>query len=290
MPYSYSIEPTGLCNLKCPECPTGKGLIARKSRSINPEVYTSLLNQISDTTCYLMLYLQGEPFINPNIFEMIALADRKQIYTFISTNGHFMDEVNAERTVRSGLDRIIISLDGTTNETYVQYRKGGSMEVVLAGIKNLVEAKKQLKSRKPYIIIQFIVFKHNQHQINEVKLLGNTLGANKVEIKSAQLYDFENNNPRLTSLGKYSRYQKSGDTFVVKKKLKNRCKRLWSIGVITSDGVMAPCCYDKNADHRVGDATKVVVKNIWKGRNFNNFRASILTNRKGIDICRNCNE
>lgn len=290
MPYSYSIEPTGLCNLKCPECPTGKGLITRKSRSINPEIYTSLLNQISDTACYLMLYLQGEPFINPNIFDMISLARKKRIYTFISTNGHFMDKENAERTVRSGLDRIIISLDGTTNETYVQYRKGGSMEVVLAGIKNLVEAKKRLRSRTPYMILQFIVFKHNQHQVDEVKSLGASFGVDKVEIKSAQLYDFKKGNPRMTDLTQFSRYVKSGGNYAIKNKLKNRCTRLWSIGVVTSDGVMAPCCYDKNAEHRMGDAATNAFEKNWKGNDFMNFRATILKNRKNIEICRNCNE
>ena len=290
MPYSYSIEPTGLCNLKCPECPTGKGLITRKGKIIDPAIYTSLLDQISDTACYLMLYLQGEPFINPNIFTMIELAFKKRIYTFISTNGHFLDKENAEKTVRSGLNRLIISLDGTTDETYVQYRKGGSFEVVSAGIKNMVEAKKSLKSSTPYIIIQFIVFKHNQHQIKDIKKLGHSLGVNKTVIKSAQIYDFEKGNQRMTDLSQFSRYRKKGNIFTIKKKLRNRCKRLWSIGVITSDGVMGPCCYDKNADHQMGDTSTISLISSWKGNNFMNFRATILKNRKSIEICRNCNE
>ena len=290
LPYAYSIEPTGICNLKCPECPTGLGLIKRGTTAIKPEIYTSVLDQISNTASYLMLYLQGEPFINPNIFRMIELADQSKIYTCISTNGHYLDKINAERTAKSGLDRLIISLDGTTNETYVQYRQGGSFQVVLAGIKNVVEAKRKLKSRTPHIILQFIVFKHNQHQIKEFKQLAKSLGADATSIKTAQLYDFEQGNERMTDLMKFSRYQKQHGEFVIKKKQKNRCKRLWSIGVITSDGIMAPCCYDKNADHKLGDVNHSVIQLIWKGRNFKQFRSMVLTNRKGIDICRNCDE
>lgn len=290
LPYAYSIEPTGICNLKCPECPTGKGLIKRKASVINPEMYSSVLDQISGTASYLMLYLQGEPFINPAIFEMIGQAHRLRVYTCISTNGHYLDKINAQRTVLSGLDRLIISLDGTTSETYVQYRQGGSFQVVLSGIRNLVEAKRELKCRTPHIILQFIVFKHNQHQIFEFNKLAKSLGVDAVSIKTAQLYDFEKGNERMTSLARFSRYQKKEDGFVIKKKLRNRCMRLWSIGVVNSDGIMAPCCYDKNADYRVGDLRQLDVKAIWKGNDFMQFRSKMLTNRKGIDICRNCNE
>lgn len=290
LPYAYSIEPTGICNLKCPECPTGLGLIRRNTSSINPNLYNTVLGQISDTATYLMLYLQGEPFINPNIFEMIGLANKAKVYTCISTNGHYLDTANAEHTVRSGLDRLIISLDGTTNETYVQYRKGGSLQVVLSGIKNLVEAKQQLQSKTPHIILQFIVFKHNQHQINEFKQLAKSIGSDAISIKTAQLYSFEAGNERMTDLTSFSRYQMVGGKMVVKKKLRNRCKRLWSIGVVNSDGVMAPCCYDKNAEHRVGDLNQLSLQTTWKGQDFTRFRQQILMNRKEVGMCRNCDE
>ncbi len=201
-----------------------------------------------------------------------------------------MDKQNAEQTVRSGLDRLIISLDGTTSETYSLYRKGGSFEVVLAGIKNLVEAKKQLKSQTPHLILQLVVFKHNQHQIKDFKLLGKSLGANKTVLKSAQLYDFELGNQRMTDLDKFSRYKKKGGNYLIKKKLQNQCKRLWTIGVVTSDGIMPPCCYDKNADFQMGDVTKTSLKNIWKGNEFKYYRKKVLTDRKSIDICSNCDE
>jgi MoaA/NifB/PqqE/SkfB family radical SAM enzyme len=290
MPYSYSIETTNICNLSCPECPTGKGITHRQKTEMSTELYQSLIHQIAPTATYLMLYLQGEPFLSTRIFEMINLADKHKIYTCISTNGNFLDRQNARKAIHSGLDRIIISLDGTTNDTYQQYRRGGDLSTVLEGIKNLVEEKKTLKSHTPFIILQFIVFKHNEHQIDEFKKLGISLGVNKVEIKTAQLYDFENGNPMITSLKKYSRYKKVGEKYVLKKALKNSCRRIWTTGVITTDGIVIPCCYDKLITYPMGNAEKSDLKVIWKNKEFKLYRHNILTCRKEIDICCNCNE
>ena len=254
------------------------------------EQYQSLISQIVPTATYLMLYLQGEPFLNPNIFAMIKLAHESKMYSCISTNGHFLDKQQAIKTVASGLDRIIISLDGVTNEVYQQYRRGGNLATVLEGITNLVEAKKSLKSQKPFIILQFIVFKHNQHQVNEFKTLSHSLGVNKAALKTAQLYDFEGGHPMMTDLDQFSRYQKSGDHFVLRKSIWNSCKRIWTTGVITSDGIMAPCCYDKASTFAMGNVDDKSLEIAWKGQLFNRYRRKILTNRSEIDICCNCDE
>jgi len=290
MPYSYSIEPTSICNLSCPECPTGKCLTNRSKVEMPLWLYQSLINQIAPNGLYLMLYLQGEPFLNPNIFEMVKIAKKNKIYSCISTNGHFLDKQNAEQIVASGLNRLIISLDGTTNETYSQYRQGGNFEKVLECIKTLVQAKQSLKSPTPYIILQFIVFKHNQHQLDEFKALGKSLRVDKTELKTAQLYDFENGHPMMTDLLKFSRYRKSGGHFVVKKAIRNTCKRIWTTAVVTSDGMVVPCCYDKIAKYPMGDAGANQLESLWKGQLFGHYRQEVLKNRKGIDICCNCNE
>jgi len=288
-PYSYSIESASICNLSCPECPTGKGEVIRQNKLLPLDLYQSIIDQISNAF-YLMLYLQGEPFLNKHIFEMISLAKAKRIYTCLSTNGHFLDRQNAHQVVTSGLSRIIISVDGTTNDVYNQYRQGGNLEKVLEGIKNLLEAKKELSSARPYIIMQFIVFKHNQHQVDEFKRLSKSIGANKTEFKTAQLYDFEHGHPMMPDAEKFSRYRKSGDRYFVKKPIRNHCKRLWTTGVLTSDGIMAPCCYDKTAHYPMGNAQTGNLNHDWKGQAFMDFRKQLLKNRKQIDICCNCGE
>ena len=289
-PYSYAIEPTSRCNLHCPHCPTGLDTIKRDKGEITMKIYKDFVTQISGEATYLMLYLQGEPFINPNLFEMIQFASMKNIYTCTSTNGHFLDEKNAIQTVLSGLDRIIISLDGTTQEVYQKYRMGGSLQLVLTGIRNLVEAKRNLKSKTPVIILQFIVFKHNQHQISDFIKLGKKLKVDKKELKSAQIYDVNNSNDMLTDIDKYSRYRKDNKGYRLKRKLRNRCGRIFSTAAITHEGSLISCCYDKDGDFTMGNLNEKSFQELWKNRSFNTFRTKVLNNRKGIDICRNCNE
>lgn len=289
-PYAYSIEPTSLCNLLCPECPTGKREILRDKNHFDPALYESILEQIADHACYLMLYLQGEPFLSKSIFELMQKASLHNIYTCISTNGHFMSEDNAYKTVNSGLDRIIISLDGTTPEVYRQYRKRGNFQEVIAGIRRLVAAKKQLHSHKPYIILQFIVFRHNQHQVGDVKALGNRMGVNRVSIKRAQLYDYTNGHPMLTDILSLARYHKKGDHVVPKNKIPNRCQRIWSTGVITTDGNMTSCCYDKHSDYVMGSAQKEKIAALWASDAFMQHRKNVLLQRGKIDMCTNCGE
>jgi radical SAM protein with 4Fe4S-binding SPASM domain len=193
--------------------------------------------------------------------------------------------------VESGLDRIIISLDGTDQETYEKYRIGGSYDKVIEGVGNLVEWKKELKSNTPFIILQFIVFSTNERQVEEVKALAKELGVDKLELKSAQVYGYEEGNPFIPENEKYSRYQKiSENRFTINNPLNNHCLRMWQGCVITWDGLVVPCCFDKDAEHRLGDLKENSFQEIWRGKAYNNYRKRLFTSRKDIDICRNCTE
>ena len=291
MPYSISIEPTTSCNLQCPECPSGLRKFSRKTGMLNEETFNDVLSQLGDYLMYMILYFQGEPYLNPWFFKFVEMAKQKKIYTATSTNAHFMDEENARRTVASGLNRLIISLDGIGQEAYATYRVGGRYQKVIDGISNIVKVKKELKSKTPHIVVQFIVFKSNEHQINEVKKLCADLGVDELQFKSAQLYDYKNGNPLMTTIDKYSRYKKQSDgTYSYKNPLHNKCYRLWSSSVITWDGKTVPCCFDKDADYKLGDLKVDSFEEIWNGKDYQDFRKQVFTKRKSIEICRNCTE
>ena len=289
-PFSFSIEPTNKCNLKCLECPTGNGTSKRKTGYIDIDLYKKIIDEIRDYAIYQMLYFQGEPFLNPDIFKLIKYADDNKIITSTSTNGHFLNTENNERIVHSGLKKLIISVDGTTQETYEKYRVGGNLETVLTGIKNLIFIKEKFKSKYPVIIIQFLVLKHNEHQLKEIKELFKIYGELKIELKSAQIENFNINSHLLPSVQKYSRYFKINSGFKIKNKLKNRCFRIWSIMVIAWDGIVIPCCFDKTLNFKIGDLNRKTILNLWKSPEFMLHRRNILKNRKKISICRNCTE
>jgi len=258
---------------------------------LEPSFFKSTIDTVYHELIYLTFYFQGEPYLNPNFLDMVKYASEKGIYTSTSTNAHYLTKEQAKKTVESKLDRLIISIDGTTQETYEQYRIGGTLQKVIDGTKHIVEAKKALKSNTPHIVFQFLVVKPNEHQLLDVEQLAAELGVDEVVFKTAQVYDFENGNPLIPTIEKYSRYKKRADgTYRIKNELLNQCWRMWSGCVVTWDGVVVPCCFDKDAKHRLGDLKTQTFKELWHSGLYQNFRHSVLRSREEIDICKNCSE
>ncbi len=291
-PVSLSIEPTGVCNLRCPECPSGLRQISRKEKYIKLDLYKKVIDEAAPYLASLILYFQGEPYLHPEFTDLVKYASlEKKVYTITSTNAHFLTEERAKSTVLSGLDKLIISIDGTTQATYEQYRKSGNLEKVKEGLKNIVEQKAKLKSETPEVAVQFLVVKPNEHQIEAIKQLAKEYGADAVILKSAQLYDYKNGHPLMTSFDKYSRYKKNPDgTYKIKNKLKSRCSRLWNSSVITTDGELLPCCFDKDAKYTVGNILEENLSQLNNNAQAKAFRKKLLSGRKNIDICKNCTE
>lgn len=291
MPLSIAIEPTTSCNLRCPECPSGLRSFTRPTGMLDEHFYREVIDELHRDTMYMIFYFQGEPYLHPSFTELVKYAASKNIYTATSTNAHFLDDTNARKTVESGLDRLIISIDGTTQETYEQYRKGGRLAKVIEGAENIVRWKKKLHSKKPHTIFQFLVVRHNEHQVEEINTLAKNIGVDEVAFKTAQVYDYENGNNLIPLNEKYSRYKKNGDgRFHIKNELLNHCWKMWHSCVITWDGKVVPCCFDKDASHQLGDVNDHTFSEIWNSAPYNRFRASLLKSRSSIDICNNCTE
>ena len=291
VPFTVSIEPTTACNLRCPECPSGLRSFSRETGNLKKDFFRNTIDSIHQRLMYLIFYFQGEPYINPDFLEMVSYAHQNGVYTITSTNGHFLNDKNAKKTIESGLDRLIISVDGTTQETYENYRKEGNLETVLEGARNIVKWKKEMKSATPHTVFQFLVTKPNEHQIPEIFKLAKEIGIDEVKLKTAQVYEYENGNPLIPEQQKYSRYRlnKQGK-FEVKHKLLNHCWKLWHSCVITWNGLIVPCCFDKDATHRLGNLHEQDLNTIFYNPNYQAFRSKIFEGRDKIDICTNCTE
>lgn len=291
VPITISFEPTTACNLRCPECPSGLRAFTRPVGNLREDFFRETIDDLYKDLACLIFYFQGEPYINPKFLEMVQYAHDKKIYTITSTNGHFLNSENARKTVESGLDRLIISVDGTTQETYAAYRKEGKLETVLQGARNIIHWKKQLKSRTPHVIFQFLVVRPNEHQIPEVYRLAQEIGIDEVKLKTAQVYDYEHGNALIPTIDRYARYARQADgTYRIKNELLNHCWKLWHSCVITWDGMVVPCCFDKDALHQLGDLKKMSFRALWQGKSYQQFRTQLLKGRKNIDICTNCTE
>ncbi|MCH6573806.1 MAG: SPASM domain-containing protein [Bacteroidetes bacterium] len=290
MPISYSIEPTNHCNLKCPECPSGLGSLTRPLGLLNPDDFKKLIDDICSTGFYVQLFFQGEPFINKNLAGMINYARKKNMYVSLSTNGHFINEKNVDTVVKNAPDKLIYSIDGLDEESYQNYRIGGTFEQADAGLRALLNKKKELNQKHPYVELQFIVMKQNEHQLDEVLKYGKDVGVDKVVFKTMQISTYENALKFLPSNKKYRRYIIDNGSFRIKGKIKNHCFALWRTSVITWDGKVVPCCFDKDAEYELGLTNGKSFKDVWHSDEYNNFRARILGDRQSISMCTNCTE
>ena len=290
LPIALSLEPTTSCNLRCPECPSGLRSFTRPTGMLQPDLNRKLIDELAPTLTYLTYYFQGEPYLNTDFLKMVSYASEKNIYTATSTNAHYLNDDNCVETIKSGLKRLIISIDGIDQESYGKYRIGGQLEKVLAGTKRLMTWKKEMNSSTPFVIWQFIVFRHNEDQIDAIRSLAREVGVDHLAIKTAQIYDFETGSDLMPLNPKYRRYDTAKQGFSIRNKLLSHCWRMWHNAVVTWDGKVVPCCFDKDASYRMGDFKKASFKQIWNAAEYQRFRNLILKSRKNIDICKNCSE
>jgi radical SAM protein with 4Fe4S-binding SPASM domain len=290
MPVSYSIEPTNHCNLKCPECPSGLGTLTRPLGLLKFDDFAKLIDEIKDTGFYVQLFFQGEPYINKQLPEMIRYAQERKVYISISTNGHFITEKNVDYILENAPDKLIFSMDGLDEESYQQYRIGGTFAQADAGLKALTRRKRELKKRLPYVELQFIVMKQNEKQLEDVVKYGKESGVDKVVFKTMQISSYENAVKFLPTNPKYRRYIVEDNNFRIRNVLQNHCFALWRTSVITWDGRVVPCCFDKDAKFEAGQLNGKSFNEIWHSKELNKFRKSILQDRAGVSMCTNCTE
>jgi radical SAM protein with 4Fe4S-binding SPASM domain len=291
MPAFLDVEPTTSCNLRCPQCISGLRQFSRETGMLDLHTFKQVVDELHPNLIWLALYWQGEPFLNTQFLEFVKYASNKNIYTSTSSNAHYFTDEMARATVESGLDRLIVSIDGVTQESYEKYRIGGKLEKVLEGTTRLLKWKKELNSQTPNVIWQFIVFKHNEQEVPIVKKMAKEMGVDELHIKTAQVYDYAKDEEFIPTQSEKSRYKKMPDgTFQIKNDFLNKCWRMWRSSVITWDGMVVPCCFDKDAHHRLGTVTTHSFKEIWQGESYNRFRNTLLKSRKEIEMCLNCTE
>lgn len=297
MPAFVSVEPANFCQLRCPECPVGMASTdsRRPRRTMSMELFRNILNDIRAHAHTMQFYFQGEPLLNRQLPEMIRLAHDEGIYTIVSTNAQALDQPMAIALVQAGLNRIIVSMDGYSQQTYEQYRVGGSVQKAKDAIRYLREARAHAPltaHRLPMIELQCLMLSTNEAEWETLRREYKQLGADRLTYKTAQLYDFEHGNPLMPADSRYARYRydaKHGK-YVLKRRLHNRCLRLWSGCVIDADGNVLPCCYDKSEQFVLGNIREQSLRQIWHGAKAREFRRAVMTRRAQINICTNCDE
>ena len=249
------------------------------------DTWHRILAEIRDTAFVVQFYFQGEPLLNKDLPQMIKEAHEAGLYTIVSTNAQAMTEQMAEDLVEAGLDRIIVSMDGLSDETYNAYRIGGSLEKTKQALRFLRKAKNELSS-SPIIELQCLRLKTNEHEWAQFKRQYKTLGADRLVFKTAQLYDYTHGHPLMPSDKRYSRYVLGKDGVYHRKKVGKGCFRVWSGAVITTKGEVLPCCYDKTHAHAYGNIMESSLKDLFGNEKATAFRKAALNEQP--QICQEC--
>lgn len=293
-PFFVSVEPAAVCQLRCPACPVGMGKAVNQSVSpkgglMPRDIWERVLSQIKDSAKIIQFYFQGEPLLHKDLPVMIREAHEAGLYTIVSTNGQAMTQDLANALVAAGLNRIIVSMDGLTDESYSSYRVGGSLDKTQSALRYLREA----KNRTPYTVhrtltieLQVLRLKTNEHEWEAFKRLYRSLGADRLTFKTAQLYDYAAGHPLMPSNPRYSRYRLGSDGLYHRKNRWPWCTRVWMGCVIATNGDVLPCCYDKAHEYVYGNIMEAPLAEILRSDKARAFMRA--AQKEQPAICKEC--
>ncbi|MFH1263555.1 MAG: radical SAM protein [Pseudomonadota bacterium] len=286
------VEPTNFCNLKCPLCPTGAGYLGRVPRGyMNIEHYRNLIDELSPYARRIELWGFGEPMMHPEIHTMISYASTNGLRTKISTNGQFFEtREDAERIVASRLDKMKLSLDGLSQETLSVYRRNASFEKLIHGIELINEAKLRANSKTPRLILQFIVMKHNEHEVDRAPEFARRMNMT-LKIKPVGLSSSDEADEFLPQSDRYSRfsYSKSRTALEPKYSQPSVCPYPWNWAHLNWDGTVVACCKDPRRRYVFGNAFEEGgFTKVWNSPPYVQFRKQYLADRTALDRCRDC--
>lgn len=299
-PTILQVEPTSYCNLRCRVCPVGVGL-DRPSGNMDPEIFRRLVDDLGKYLLVMMFWDWGEPFLHPDAYEMIHYARRSGIKVVCSTNGHlFANRDNARKLINSGLDVLVVSLDGITQETYQAYRIRGNLETVLEGIRNVVSEKRLARSPLPLVNLRFIVMKHCEHQVPQLESYARSLG---VDVLTFRKFHFVPGTETWMSEshGEYSslsarlipgeaRYQLPAlsDGGRPIRLARNPCKNLWNCPSIHWNGTVCSCFMDYNEKQPLGSLKTQSFREIWYGDPYARLRRAFRKSWRDLALCGQC--
>jgi len=300
-PVSAQIDPVGnLCQLRCPLCPVGARIITDDRRIMPLDTFTTILDKMPFLRT-IELYRSGEPFLNPELPAMIRYASDRNIKVVTSTHfSFFKPDEFFEGLVASGLDTLVVSLDGASPETYSRYRIGGDYELVLANIRNLLAAREKARSKTPRIIWQFLVNRYNEHEIAAARSMASdlkivldlrpiSLGDNEPDVRHKCTDIEERKHAWLPEDQTYVDDCYKGDYRYPL--FRGMCHQLFTRVVLMADGAVLPCCEARNRESAFGSLLEESFEEIWYGAAYRDARMralNIKTTPEIQSVCYKC--
>ena len=278
-PSKIRLEASTICQLKCPSCSNGKGLIASRlgSKFLKFEDFKKIINSNSWVRC-IELSSWGEIFLNPDLLKIAQYAYKKKVI-LNAENGVNLNTISAkmlEGVVKWQFNHMTCSIDGASNQTYRIYRKGGDFEKVMANIRKINEFKERYQSALPQLRWQFIAFGHNAHEIPKARQMARKLGMDFYVKLACDDFSPVKNKKLLNAflgngVGSREEYQKKYGKIYLAEDI---CSQLWLDPQINCDGRVLGCCVNYWGDY--GNAFQKDLTGLLNNEKMNYARAMLL--------------
>ena len=287
LPVHLTIEPTNICNLRCPVCETGAGVLNRPKGYMSLDAFKKILSRVGEQVNTLLFYYMGEPFLNRDSYAMIKYATRKGIYVSACTNGEVLD---MDGLAESRLSEISFQIGGITQKTHETYRVGGDLGKTMNNLSEVIVAKSrgQISTK---IQVGFIVMRHNEHEVERAKRKLEAMGVDETVIISPCVRTLEQGEQFLPTDDKYWCYDRkafAGGDLIPRRRPNNRCWWIYYSTVVLWDGSIVPCCRDTCGHHTMGNLLEQNMKEIWNGDRYRSFRYAISVQQRKLPLCRLC--
>ena len=287
-PVNITIEPTNICNLKCPVCETGAGILGRADAHMSFEQFRTIVDKVAPHTNTLMFYFMGEPFLNKQAYEMIAYGKSLGIpFITTCTNG---DAVNPRKLVECGLDEVSFQIGGMTQETHQTYRINSNLARVTENLRETIRLKKEVGSNLR-VSVGFIMMKHNEHEVAAFRRFVKEIGADDANVIDACVRTMEQGRQYLTK--DTTNWYYDVEAFrkgILRPKVlpRNECPWIYYSMAIYVNGDVVPCCRDTTGQYVVGNLLRQGLDEVWNGEPFQNYRKKLHGHQAEISICHLC--
>ncbi len=287
-PYIVIVDPLNVCNLRCPLCPTGTGELDRKQQRMEWEVFTRMIDQVAPYAYEVNLHNWGESLLHPRIFDMIRYVNSKNIATNMSTNFNRVSDGKIDELINSGLEYLILSIDGITQETYVKYRVRGNVHKVLANVEKLIARREELGSSTPYIEWQYILFEHNSHELEAARKMAEEMGVDRFRVIPPGVPILAQEPEKLKE--DWFLKHDDGNVEAFAGNEPSSCFYLYRSITTNPDGGTAPCCIVYGDKNDFGDSNTEKVTDIWNNEMYQSARNLFREGGKGSKptICDGC--
>jgi radical SAM protein with 4Fe4S-binding SPASM domain len=290
-PIHIHVELTNYCNLHCKICPTGGGTLDRKKMSLDPALFEKLVNEIGPYLLTMSLWGWGESLLHPRLAEILRMVQNRGITTFISTNGQNLSNPSViEALINHPPTYLIVALDGLTDETNSAYRVGAKIAPAIEGIQRLAQMKKERRQKYPILHHRYIVMKHNEHELPQLKKFVQDNHFNIGTIRTLSIIDSENEDKHIELLPndqRFKAYEYKDNVRVRRKDFV--CEKAFVFPAMFADGTIVDCDQDFNAHQSYGNlAESPSFAEIWWNDKAAEIRKTIRDNMDNFSHCKNC--